>query len=90
MLDKLILGAHNEEYAEKLAAMSDDELFDEMIDRSVPDDYDGAFTGWGQFLQEYSEVTYRERMGYSYYPSNYALFNHLMWPKGNRYEYMTS
>ena len=88
LLDKLELGQHNQEYADKLAAMSDEDLYEEMVGAQVPDDHDGAFTGWGQFQQEYSEIAYRERMGYKYRPDNYALFNELMIPEGmSRYGY---
>ena len=80
MLDKVKWGHHNRTEITRLRAMSDEDLFDEMVSASEPDDYDGAFTGWGQFLQEVSEIVYRERKGYSYHPSNYALFNSLFGP----------
>lgn len=78
ILDKVKWGHHNQAYIAELTAMSDADLFEEMIEKSVPDDHDGGFTGWGQFQQEASEIVYRDRKGYGYRPDNYALFNTLM------------
>jgi hypothetical protein len=91
LLDKVKWGHHNAEYIKKLRAMSDQDLFDEMVYRAVPDSHDGAHTGFGQFQMDASEIVYRERRGYAYRPDGYGLFDTLMWPEGmSRYEYMTS
>ena len=43
-----------QEYKDRLIALSDVDLFDEMTDAQMPDDWDGAFTSQGRWRADES------------------------------------